>query len=1237
LIQRAGGSPRVIILILALALGTLATQSLVAQETAQELVAIANIASDPPRQTWALYQLEDRFPQEPIVVELFLKIAGDTNATFPDRKVSIEGLTRSGNREARVVAAMQAIVRRAASQIDGVSDKELLACEAIETIAAIGPPAYPASSTLVAVMTNKTRWLPLRLAAAKALAAIGSAAQNTALNLEAIFLNTREDKQLRLAAIEALASIGSFSIPAFETLGRLIVSQPQAPPEDLKALANAFATIGAAITSNTLSTLKPWHVRSLDEKAAETARFIRAHAQALQGAPLKAVDEVVAQLEAESKRRPCSYPVFLASKVWFEHPKALLGIAASTPFALLFFSVFIFRRQYKNAWEKGLAWFFKPPLHLPSDVNHTLRAWAGGGNLANLVIVTTDVVDHSKLERELGEAKWGQVRELHFGRARDLIARQHGFFVKTIGDAVLAVFRNSVEALEFALAFEADTGDPRVRIRVGINAGQVNFGESDVHGLDVNSAFRVTNKATDGGIWLNNPVKEDVEKYDPRRPIQWTEHPNQELRGIPGRFTLWSIPPASHPPPQEKVRSGDASSSSSPPPSSVQVVPSQPQERSAPREGGAIPGSVITPSPPTAQPLALDAGQERRRRMDAAAPARAALGETIDLLVQVRPLNSPVLGKDDWPLPNKPDLVSSDSREAAVVFPVDAQTRQSRPAKLLVRIVAPDFIVQGRSEVTLQVPSEGNSDLLTFLLKTKKLGHCRVNVEILTDEGEYVGTIPVSTLVNGGASRPERNAVSLVLVVVVSSDACRVVPADRSALPKETAGKTPSTPEIDYHDAHKEVLAKALVRLGLLEQNQELPDPYRTATGVQGKSRVHFLFLPRGGSGISLVAKFDEPERSEKEWLAIEQLRRLNTPPEAMLPVGKNERTDGVIIYRDAASVTLSGNVIDLKDLLLRQLMTNPRNCVTALKKTFDGLALFYRSEPGAARLDQEGHVLHWHDVFPNIAPKLDDIEKTVHNQWRKVNWFVDRWILRSANATSGKSLPNPFYRDPGSSETVIERRLAQLTGPVMLSRVHGDLNLTNILVNLDSQHCPNRIFIIDLSHCEDNKVTAADFARMESEFWHEPIIGLVNDDSEDRTTDLVLQAFVAVRDCLDGRRERLPDSASTLERHCLQFVCQLRQRGITALRGNQDNYCLNDYFVCLFFRHIAALTFPSVTGDKRKVRMAVLGAALTLQLIEDLEAGRYSEGAVNRLHSPIRRCEDILPPEPNPHSQNAD
>jgi hypothetical protein len=91
--------------------------------------------------------------------------------------------------------------------------------------------------------------------------------------------------------------------------------------------------------------------------------------------------------------------------------------------------------------------------------------------------------------------------------------------------------------------------------------------------------------------------------------------------------------------------------------------------------------------------------QVRNRRIDAAAPSAAEVGRPIDVLVQVRFLDSPVLGADAWSARRRPEEIVQESEAVALKFAVDPSTGTLRPATLELRIVAPTFEVAGSSYV----------------------------------------------------------------------------------------------------------------------------------------------------------------------------------------------------------------------------------------------------------------------------------------------------------------------------------------------------------------------------------------------------------------------------------------------------------------------------------------------------------------------------------------------------------
>ncbi|MFL6212168.1 MAG: adenylate/guanylate cyclase domain-containing protein [Pyrinomonadaceae bacterium] len=171
------------------------------------------------------------------------------------------------------------------------------------------------------------------------------------------------------------------------------------------------------------------------------------------------------------------------------------------------------------------------------------KEWARGANTAIVAIVFTDVLNSTGLNVQFGEESWRQIREAHFARAKKLIDQGHGYLIKTIGDSVMAAFYSGDDALDFALALHRDSGHEQVQIRVGIHIGPVEVKPDDAFGLHVNMAARVEAKAETGGIWISARVKEDVDILRAARHqhLKWREHAEQELKGFPQRYTLWSV------------------------------------------------------------------------------------------------------------------------------------------------------------------------------------------------------------------------------------------------------------------------------------------------------------------------------------------------------------------------------------------------------------------------------------------------------------------------------------------------------------------------------------------------------------------------------------------------------------------------------------------------------------------------------------------------------------------------
>jgi len=134
-------------------------------------------------------------------------------------------------------------------------------------------------------------------------------------------------------------------------------------------------------------------------------------------------------------------------------------------------------------------------------------------------ILAADVVGYSRL---MGADEAGTLSRLKALR-RDLvqpkIAAHKGRVVKLMGDGLLAEFLSAVEAVKCAAAIqqamaerEADHSDEtRVRLRIGINLGDIIVEGTDIYGDGVNVAARLEGLAEPGGICLSGPAFDAVD------------------------------------------------------------------------------------------------------------------------------------------------------------------------------------------------------------------------------------------------------------------------------------------------------------------------------------------------------------------------------------------------------------------------------------------------------------------------------------------------------------------------------------------------------------------------------------------------------------------------------------------------------------------------------------------------------------------------------------------------------
>ncbi len=140
-------------------------------------------------------------------------------------------------------------------------------------------------------------------------------------------------------------------------------------------------------------------------------------------------------------------------------------------------------------------------------------------SVGTLTVLFTDLKNSTRMYREIGDAiAFGHVMN-HFDVLKEVIAEHDGALVKTIGDAVMAVFRQPSAALKAMLHAQQKLADPSgrkpLRLKAGVHVGPciaVTLNERlDYFGSTVNLAARLEGQSTGEDIVISSDVYDDPE------------------------------------------------------------------------------------------------------------------------------------------------------------------------------------------------------------------------------------------------------------------------------------------------------------------------------------------------------------------------------------------------------------------------------------------------------------------------------------------------------------------------------------------------------------------------------------------------------------------------------------------------------------------------------------------------------------------------------------------------------
>ncbi len=164
-----------------------------------------------------------------------------------------------------------------------------------------------------------------------------------------------------------------------------------------------------------------------------------------------------------------------------------------------------------------------------------------------VAIMFTDMVGYSSLTQK-NEKIALELLEEHRRILRPIFSEFNGKEIKTIGDAFLVCFDNTLDAVHCAIKiqsalYEYNRASPetiQIKVRIGIHLGDVVMRGGDLYGDGVNIASRIQSVADSGGVTISEDVYRQVQN---KVEAKFTRMGRGELKNIAIEMGIYKVSP----------------------------------------------------------------------------------------------------------------------------------------------------------------------------------------------------------------------------------------------------------------------------------------------------------------------------------------------------------------------------------------------------------------------------------------------------------------------------------------------------------------------------------------------------------------------------------------------------------------------------------------------------------------------------------------------------------------------
>jgi class 3 adenylate cyclase len=151
-------------------------------------------------------------------------------------------------------------------------------------------------------------------------------------------------------------------------------------------------------------------------------------------------------------------------------------------------------------------------------------------------VLFTDIAASTERLAVEGDRAWRQVLDEHDDTIERTVSAYRGRVVKTLGDGILATFDGPARAVRSAAAIRDTLAEAGITVRAGLHTGEIELRSSDIAGIAVHIASRVSALAGAGEILVSRTVVD----LTAGSGISYDDRGDHELKGVPGIMQIFA-------------------------------------------------------------------------------------------------------------------------------------------------------------------------------------------------------------------------------------------------------------------------------------------------------------------------------------------------------------------------------------------------------------------------------------------------------------------------------------------------------------------------------------------------------------------------------------------------------------------------------------------------------------------------------------------------------------------------